>query len=263
MTQKTPAAQIFSSTHIPANPGEPLYQVLKNLIIQALKEKRLKPGDQLPGELELTAHFGLSQGTVRRAVLELCHAGVLYKQQGRGTFVSNASTSSGTSLERLAYLHPDDSDRGRSTARLTKFERIRAEPRIARMLGLLHNEDVFHLRRRHYLENSPQVFGFDDIYLPMDRFAGLTETLLAQHPETRYGLYPFYEQQFGITVVSTDDTIRAALLNKRQAAAAGVPIPYPAVTLQRISYTFGSAPFEARIMTSITDHIGLRIRTGL
>ncbi len=47
-------------------------------------------GDRLPPETDLTVATGLSVGTVQRALSDLTAAGVVVRQQGRGSFVATA-----------------------------------------------------------------------------------------------------------------------------------------------------------------------------
>ncbi len=48
----------------------------------------LQPGDQLLPEGRLAERFGVSVITIKRSLEELVRAGVVYKRQGKGTFVS-------------------------------------------------------------------------------------------------------------------------------------------------------------------------------
>lgn len=50
-------------------------------------EKDLKPGDQLPNEIELTGVLNVSRSTVREAIKILVSTSVLEVRRGRGTFV--------------------------------------------------------------------------------------------------------------------------------------------------------------------------------
>lgn len=50
---------------------------------------RLKPGDRIPSEHELTAAFGVSRMTANRAVRELTQEGLVSRRVGSGSFVSD------------------------------------------------------------------------------------------------------------------------------------------------------------------------------
>lgn len=61
----------------------------------------------LPNEVELTSLFGVSQGTMRRALRMLVDTGVLVRQQGKGTFVAEFSRNEGSIYRRFIRLLPD------------------------------------------------------------------------------------------------------------------------------------------------------------
>lgn len=64
-------------------------------LLQRFKEYllsgNLKPGDKLPGELELAEMFGVSRGTMREIIIHLSLLGVLERSTKRGTFVRKAT----------------------------------------------------------------------------------------------------------------------------------------------------------------------------
>jgi len=69
----------------------PIYRQLIDAIRAAVKKGILRPGQQLPTVLELSADLGISIGTIKRAYDELDREGVVEKGQGRGTFVKAQS----------------------------------------------------------------------------------------------------------------------------------------------------------------------------
>ncbi|AET69387.1 transcriptional regulator [Desulfosporosinus orientis DSM 765] len=66
----------------------PIYYQLYKLIEGQIRRGDLKPGECLPTEHEISSRFEISRMTVRRAIAELVSAGMVYAQQGRGTFVA-------------------------------------------------------------------------------------------------------------------------------------------------------------------------------
>ena len=72
--------------------NEPLYSQLKNIIIEKIEKGEYPSGSKIPSEQELCDFYDISRPTVRQAISELTNSGYLYKEKGKGTFVSNPKT---------------------------------------------------------------------------------------------------------------------------------------------------------------------------
>jgi GntR family transcriptional repressor for pyruvate dehydrogenase complex len=66
-----------------------LFEQIVEQIEKSIREKRLKPGEQLPAERELAQQFGVSRTAVREAMKTLCEKGMVEAYSGRGTFVTS------------------------------------------------------------------------------------------------------------------------------------------------------------------------------
>ena len=66
----------------------PLYAQVRELMIGRMVQGVWKPGAVLPSEVQLAAEFGVSQGTVRKALDALAAENLVIRRQGRGTFVA-------------------------------------------------------------------------------------------------------------------------------------------------------------------------------
>jgi DNA-binding transcriptional regulator YhcF (GntR family) len=73
--------------------GRPLFDQLRNQIIDAIRTGTLPPGARLPTVRELAAQLGLAVNTVARAYRELETAGVVETRGRFGTFVARADPS--------------------------------------------------------------------------------------------------------------------------------------------------------------------------
>ncbi|MGV8502024.1 GntR family transcriptional regulator, partial [Pseudomonas aeruginosa] len=69
---------------------EPLYRELAERLRQELLAYR--PGDYLPGEIQLAQRFAVNRHTLRRALDELVLEGRVLRRQGKGTQVLEAPT---------------------------------------------------------------------------------------------------------------------------------------------------------------------------
>ncbi len=73
----------------PARASDLVFEQLRDLIFKG----RLKPGERLMTERELTENFGVSRPTVREAINRLVTQGLLDHKQGQGTFLSSTAFS--------------------------------------------------------------------------------------------------------------------------------------------------------------------------
>lgn len=66
----------------------PQYHQLKSVVLNQIKSGRLKPGDKIPSESQLCKEYSISKITTGKAISALSAEGLLYRIQGKGTFVS-------------------------------------------------------------------------------------------------------------------------------------------------------------------------------
>lgn len=65
------------------------YEELEQKLEEEIKKGVYKPGDKIPSENELPGKYGVSKNTARKAINELLKKGLIYRIQGKGTFVSD------------------------------------------------------------------------------------------------------------------------------------------------------------------------------
>jgi GntR family transcriptional regulator len=218
----------------------PLYRQIKGLITRGLLSGEWKPGELIPSESELALRFGVSQGTVRKAVDELAAEHLLVRKQGRGTFV--ASHHSPRTQFRFLRLRPDagPAEAG-PDSRVLECRRARAPIEVARALSLRTGEGVVVVRRQLSFSGEPVVL--DEIWLPGARFRGLTAERLAAYTGPLYGLF---ETEFGTRMIRASERLKAVPASKEAASHLGVPVGEPLLQVDRISYTYEDQPVEFR-----------------
>ncbi len=216
----------------------PLYRQIKGLLITRLQAGEWKAGEAIPSELELAARFGVSQGTVRKAVDELAADNLLVRRQGKGTFVATHAE------EKIQYrflrLTPDKGAEALGR-QLLDCKRQRAPAWIARLLQMRAGDAMVEVRRLLHSGGQPVVL--DEIWLPGDLFKGLTTERLSQHRGPFYGLF---EAEFGVHMIRAEEKIRAVAADVDSAAHLQVPPGTPLLSVERLSFTYGDKPVELR-----------------
>lgn len=217
----------------------PLYRQIKGLILQALDGGEWRPGEAIPSETELALRFGVSQGTVRKAVDELAAENYLLRRQGKGTFV--ASHNDPRSFFRFLRLQKLNGDVETSQSVPLECWRAKAGQEAARMLGIQLADPIIIVRRVLQFSGKPVVL--DEIYLRGDTFAGLTLDTLKEWQGSLYGLF---ESRFGARMVRAEERLRAVAADRTAADLLRVPEGSPLLSVERVSYSYGDRPMEWR-----------------
>ncbi|MDP3031780.1 MAG: GntR family transcriptional regulator [Rhodocyclaceae bacterium] len=223
-----------------ANPsGALLYKEVKRKIIDAVHQGEWKPGGAIPSETKLCERYGVSMGTVRKAVDELSGEGFLIRQQGRGTFISTHSQD----RYLFAFFHVirQDGHKEYPLVELVEFGKAKAEPCMATALDIKPKSRVLRIVNKLSLSGAPVML--DEILLPENLFLGMTEKMLRERPST---LYHLYQEQFGVTVIRPHEKLRAVLADEVQARLLGVSIGEPLLLIIRTAYSFRDQPVELR-----------------
>lgn len=67
---------------------QPLYETVKQHVLDHIRDGRWQPGDKIPSENDLVRDLSVSRMTANRALRELSAEGFLLREHGRGTFVA-------------------------------------------------------------------------------------------------------------------------------------------------------------------------------
>ena len=217
----------------------PLYRQIKTLITRSLQGGEWRPGEVIPSEVELASRFGVSQGTVRKAIDALADENLLVRRQGKGTFV--ATHAEEKTRFRFLRLTPDEGEPGGIERRFIDCRRLRAPADVARALVLKAGDAVVHVRRLLSFGGRPVVY--DDIWLPGRQFKGLTAERLAAYRGPLYGLF---ESEFGVRMIRADEKVRATAADADSAPLLEVACGTPLLSVERLSFTYGDQPVELR-----------------
>ena len=221
-----------------SSPGlafQPLYKQVEEHVTQLIVEQRWKPGEMLPNEFQLAEEFGVSQGTVRKALNSLTDAKVLTRRQGVGTFVSEHTAQHG--LYRFFPLVADGKNPELPKAQQVSLTLEDADETVQAALGLNDKEQVVVLRRLRLLEEERCIA--ENIFLPGKFFAGLLDETDIPHT-----LYHYYQTNFGLTVHKTQDSIKAELATEQDADALGIQVGDPVLHVTRIAHSLDGKIME-------------------
>ena len=125
--------------------NRPLYLQLRDALAERIASGEWKPGSAIPNESDLAREFGVSAGTMRKA-LDLMEAErLLTRRQGRGTFVNDQTSDE--LAARFTNLRVPDGSRLCGEVRHVEVTEGRANDAECRRLRLRPDERVYRIHR--------------------------------------------------------------------------------------------------------------------
>ncbi len=181
----------------------PLYSQIKTSILNRIADGEWGPGSFLPSEIALAREYGVSQGTLRKALNELTLEKRLVRFQGKGTAVAVLDADS--SLFPFFMLCDREGSRVYPLSQTDGIQQEACTAEEAEELQMAQGSKVIRIHRMRVLDDHPVINEY--IILPAERFPDFSLDL-EKLPNT---LYEFYYQRFGIMVISAREELSAVL----------------------------------------------------
>ncbi|WP_257347910.1 GntR family transcriptional regulator [Pseudalkalibacillus decolorationis] len=214
----------------------PIYVQIEQLLVSEIENGKYQRGDAIPSERELSESLEVSRMTVRQAINNLVSKGKLYREKGKGTFVSEQTLS--YALKGLVSFTEDMKRRGLvPSTKLISFEKMNHVPDpIINKLMLSKNEAVYCLYRVRYADKEPMAV--ERAYLPVKLFSNLSED------SAQGSLYEFVRNEFKETIHRATQQIEAGLSTELESQHLGVQQNSPILIVKRTTYLSSGNPFE-------------------
>lgn len=222
--------------------AQPLYKTVCETIIGRISNGELKPGVMLPSETDLGREMGVSQGTARKALIELEQRGIVERQQGRGTVVKVHTPE----YSLFHFFRMQKLDGTRDAPSLVS-ENVRERPATAYERKVLTGapDTVVEIERVRSLSGVKAVYELQA--LPQPLFPGLAE--MERLPNT---LYDFYQDKYSCLIMRADEEIEATRVGSQIAALLDVDEDHCALRVTRRSVDLLERVVEYRVSTLLT-----------
>jgi GntR family transcriptional regulator len=218
----------------------PLYQQIKQRLLQDIESGVLEPHARLPSERKLVEQFSVSRITVRQALSELVQEGYLYTQPAKGFFVAEQTQPyelnvllSFTSVARERGLIP--------SSRVLDASIISASQALSRQLLIPLGAEVVCLVRLRLINDVP--VRVEHVWLPHDRCPGILE-----HDLNRESLYSILHDEYGLVLTNAVTTVRARLASAQEREWLELAEPDAVVTVDQLTYAQDGRPTELSLM---------------
>lgn len=217
---------------------EPLYVQVMEEIRKKIVSNHWSQGMMIPSENELIKEFNVSSGTVKKALGELVQEGILFRRQGRGTFVASPDFSKSFSRFFRYGLFQGDKEEIPGS-RYLSMQIINAGQDISDTLHLDSGAPVLKMDRVRTLQNLP--FSVEEILLPYERFQGLEDMDLKDKL-----LYPIYNKEFSTPIFWAEEYLQPAVATEDVSVQLDISPQSPVMCVERIAYTYEDIPVEWR-----------------
>ena len=211
------------------------YVQIEEELAERIRTGMLRPGDRIPPERELAEQMQVSRMTVRQALGRLADRGLLVRERGRGTFVSEPKLVQ--SLSRLNGFYDQMVSQGiLPSSRLLSGEQILASAAVAQVLDLRIAEPLFKVVRLRLGGGVP--LALETSFFPARLVPGLLDYDLERH--SIYRLMEHYDAR----PVRATQSLEPVPARDLEAEALEVPPGSPLMLVERIAWDGQDRPVE-------------------
>jgi GntR family transcriptional regulator len=215
----------------------PLYLQLRDALAARIASGDWKPGAAIANESDLAREFGVSSGTMRKALDIMEAERLLTRRQGRGTFVNDQSADD--LAIRFSNIRRSDGTRVTGRVDHNQFQLGPASAAECARLQLRPQESVYRVRRVR--EHDGQPFMVEEAALPAALFPSLGSQ---KEPSHRIVLLA---QEYRILLGKAEERISIGRATPDVAKAIGVAPEAPILVLDRVVQSLDGRPVEWRL----------------
>ncbi|GEM01525.1 GntR family transcriptional regulator [Halolactibacillus halophilus] len=183
-----------------------LHAFIKEELIERIKSKDYKVGDQFPTELEICDEFNVSRTTVRIALSQLVQEGYLIRQRGRGSFVAEpkAHQTLSPTNEHFGQQLKAQGKKGEIIAK--SIEVIAAKGSIQERFGLNEADPIQKIKRTRMVNN--EITQYEIAYIPWQIAPGIKKE------QVENSLYQTLTKDYNIDIHKTTEILEITLADK-------------------------------------------------
>ncbi len=219
----------------------PLYAQLIDSIVKKISSGEWKEFDKLPSERELCEMYDISRTTIRQAMIELENEGHIYKEHGKGSFVSPRTFTQ--NLVSLYSFSEEMKKLGKKpSVKILSFEIMPAPNKVAKELELRETEHVYAFIRLRLADDEPIMY--ETTYLPVNQFPNLTKKELESN-----SMYSIFRNKYNINIMNTNERFKAVGVGSLEAPYLMEKEGSPALRIERVAF-FHQQAVEYTISTA-------------
>ena len=258
MTGRTlfPSVPLLPLPGIDRSSPIPFYFQLAEMMEQEILHERWRSGERLPSEAEICTHFGLSRTTVRQALDRLEQGGLISREKGRGSFVTESHRRSWL-LQSVEGFFEDETGRS-GHAVSSRILRLTTAPLPEWALDALCLPPC---SQGVLLERLRSVDGRVAMYVVNHLPVEYADAVLSM-TDPNESLYARLRQLTGVEVAGASRTLEAISVGERLGALLELPPSAPAVAVHSVSWDREQRAFDCYAAWLRTDRLTIDIDVG-
>jgi GntR family transcriptional regulator len=231
----------------------PLYKAAETEMMRRIRSGEWPVGLRLPNEFGLADEFGVSQGTMRRALMTLENQGLLTRKPGRGTIVAEPEPKAAPADGSVAGF-----DRVRDAASTpVTFEVFRARNTTR---GATDEEAALFGTSRlsviqRTLNNGGDRAVLDEVAIP--------EALVPEIPEDAPADLPALLDRLDLPVHGIEDRITPEMTSMADAVALSVDRHTALLVVTRVARNANGDPIARQVMRIADNSLGYDVTLGV
>jgi len=223
----------------------PAYYQLKEIIREKIKSGEIKTGGKVTSENKLSELYQISRMTVRQAIKELIGEGLIYREKGKGTFVSRPKLK--RDLSELTSLTEEMERSGHKVeTKVLEMKIISASKKVAHKLEIAPGEKIIEIDRLRLLNSQP--FFLETSFLPIEICPGLIKENLNDN-----SLYSLLEGKYKLILDKAIISIKAGSANDYQSTMLKIKKCVPILLVEQITYLKNNRPIQFLEAVSRSD----------
>lgn len=214
---------------------KPLYLQLRDILVEEIESGEWPPNSKIPSENELSTMHGLSRMTTRSVLSDLVKEGLLYRVQGKGTYVSEKIVTTSPyyvgvreQLERMGY---------EVNTKVIERGVVKCPDSIAVKLNLSKGMLVYQIKRVRYIKGKP--ISIHVSYVNSQYGEGLEKIDLEEEQ-----LCVALNREYGIKRKKMTETLESIVASEREAEDLEVEKGHPLLLLKDILFDENNVPYE-------------------
>ena len=215
----------------------PIFEQIKTWMRLQIQQGVWPEHFKLKSETDLAAAWGVSRGTVRKAITELIREGLLVRIHGRGTFVASARLEQPLA-ERLVAFSEDLISKGISfETEVLDCSVVQAPPKVASLLNITTDSQVLLLKRVRSVADTPLILLHN--YVVYDLCPGIEQVDFS-----KYRLFETLEEKSGLVLDWGRRYFEAQAASPAVADLLGISVCDPIMSLEQVVYLNDGTPVE-------------------